>query len=270
LAAGRPKPKNHQQEAAPVNSFRSVLLFAILFPVCAAAQQAWDELDVVDGPNPTLRYGFYTEPSGQLNMGRYYFIDDGSTLRVRLAPFGKAAVELPVRDYDRDQGTLELGWEGKPDRICRLQRQSDKLFLGNCTEHLAIMPIAIRVVDDFDAEWQGTYFPVTDVDLLIIERAVQILKSQDRRNVNGDRNCDDDSTTGQFSLFCALYVSSIEIAGVYRHRRPAMKAARDGLGSEFPGDYAHTLRDINNDTSITDEELIEVLDQVYASLQRQI
>jgi len=239
-------------------------------PIGAMSQQAWDELDVVDGPNPTLRYGFYTEPSGQVTMGRFYFIDDGDNLRVRLVAFGKTAVELPVHDYDRDSGVLELGWDGKPARRCRLDRQNDALFLGNCIEHLTVMPLAIRVVNKYDEEWQGTYFPVSDVDLAIIERAKQILESQDARNVNGDRNCDDDLALNQFSVFCALYVASIEIDGIYRHRRPAMQAARDSLWDRFPGDYAHTLRDINNDKSNSDEELVAALDVAYTELQAEI
>ena len=63
---------------------RSIFLPTILIPISAMSQQVWDEMDVIDGPNPTLRYGFYTEPSGQVTMGRYYFIDDGNSLRVRL------------------------------------------------------------------------------------------------------------------------------------------------------------------------------------------
>ena len=249
---------------------RSVLLPTILIPICAMSQQVWDEMDVIDGPNPTLRYGFYTEPSGQVTMGRYYFIDDGNSLRVRLVAFGETAVELPVRDYDRDDGTLELGWDGKPDRRCRLDRQNDALFLGNCIENLTVMPIAIRVVDEYDVEWQGTYFPVSDVDLAIVEKTIQILEAQDQRNVNGDRICDDDSASNRFSVFCALYVSSIEITGVYRHRRPAMQAVRGGLQARFPGNYAHMLRDINNNTSITDEELVDALGAAYTTLKDRI
>ena len=250
--------------------FRSILSLAILIPICATSQQVWDEMDVVDGPNPTLRYGYYTEPSGQVTMGRYYFIDDGTHLRVRLVEYGKAAVELPVRKYDRDNGTLELDWAGKPDRKCRLDRQNDALFLGNCIEDLTVMPIAIRVVNEYDMEWLGTYFPISEVDLAIVEKAKQILEVQDQRNVNGDRNCDDDLASNRFSVFCALYVASIDIAGVYRHRRPAMQAVRDSLWARFPGDYAHRLRDINNTTSISDEELVDALDSAYIALQNDI
>ena len=124
--------------ARPVNPICSMAICVLLLPVVATAQQAWDKLDVVDGQNPTLRYGFFTEPTGQVRMGRYYFIDDGAQLRVKLAPYGRTAVELPVRRYDRNEGVLELGWEGKPDRACLLKRQNESLFLGNCIEKFVV------------------------------------------------------------------------------------------------------------------------------------
>ena len=253
-----------------MSCLRLMFSLVILTPYCAMSQQVWDEMDVLDGPNPTLRYGFYTQPSGQLAMGRFYFIDEGDNLRISLVPFGKSAVELPVHQYDRDNGALELGWDGKPDRNCRLDRHNDALFLGNCIEDLKVMPIAIPVANRYDEEWMGLYLPVSDVDLAIIEKARKILESQDQRNLNGDRNCDDDLASNRFSVFCALYIASIEIDGVYRHRRPAIQAARDSLWENFPGEYAHMLRDINNDKSIQDEELIASLDAAYTALQAEM
>jgi hypothetical protein len=138
-----------------MNPVLGIAMSVLLMSGTTPSQQDWDKLDVVDGPNPTLRYGFYTEPTGQLRMGRYYFIEKDAQLRVRLAPCGRAAIELPVRRYDRNGGVLELGWEGKPGRTCRLKRQNELLFLGNCTEELVVMPIAIRVADESDAEWMG-------------------------------------------------------------------------------------------------------------------
>ena len=227
-------------------------------------------MDVLDGSNPTLRYGFYTEAPSQMMMGRYYFIDDGNNLRVRLAPFGQTAVELPVQEYDRENGVLELTWEGKPGRRCRLNHYDEGLFLGNCIEDSAVLPIAIRIANDYDVEWQGTYFPVSKTDISIVARARQILTEQDRRNLDGDRNCDDDVESERVSIFCALYVASLEIDGIYRHRRPAMQAVRDTLWSRFPGEYVHTLRDINNNAEISDVELVEALDSAHSKLQTMV
>lgn len=155
--------------------------FVLFFAPSAIADSSWDGLDVIDGPNPTLCCGFYTMPSGQVNMGRYYFIDDGDTLRVRLAE--------------------------------------------------------------------------------------QLLESLEERNTAGDRVCEDDLAASRCSVFCALDASSIEIDGCYRHPRPAMRAARAVHREEYPGDYAHTLRDINNNTSIPDEALIAALAEAYLRLQ---
>ena len=60
--------------------------------------------------------------------------------------------------------------------------------------------------------------------------------------------------------------AAIEIAGVYRHKRPAMRVVREDLQRRYPGQYAHRLRDINNDSAIPDKLFIEVLDSARASL----
>ena len=76
------------------------------------------------------------------------------------------------------------------------------------------MPIAIRVADKRDTEWMGTYFPVSKTDIAILERAKQILEEQGQRNPNGDRNCDDDMATSQFSVFCTFIVCCQQGAAV--------------------------------------------------------
>jgi len=236
----------------------------------ARSQQVWDDLEVIDGPNPTLRFGFYTETSGKVEMGRYFFVDDGKHLRVRLAPYGRTPVELPVRNYNRTTGELLLGWEGKPDRTCLLERQNDQLFLGNCTEKLSVLPISIRVFNERDDEWMGAHFPVSSEDVEILEKAIGILEKQGRRNRMGDRNCDDDLTNENFSVFCALYSASIQVSGTYRHRRPAMQAVRNEALRRYPGQYLHRLRDINNRADIADQALIETLETVRDQLSMKL
>lgn len=245
-------------------AFFCALILAL--PALLQAQQVRDTLDRVDGDNPTLRYGFYTDPSGQVQGGRFYFIDDGTSLRVSLVPYGRTAVELPVQAYDRDTGKLELGWEGLPERHCRLVRHGDDLFLGNCIEGENVMPMAIRLASRYDVEWMGTYFSVSRTDVDIVQKAIDLLGGQQGRNPADDRNCDDDTTAGRFSIFCALYAASVEVAGVYRHRRPAIQAVRDELWNRFPGDYQHLLRDINNRADIQDQALIEAFDAARRKL----
>ncbi|WOJ94821.1 hypothetical protein R0135_06535 [Congregibacter variabilis] len=244
---------------------RSIAI-CLLMPIAVVAQQDWDKLDVIGGSNPTLRYGFYTETNGRVQMGRYYFIDDGEDLRVTLAPYGRTPVVLPVRSINRSNGELVLGWDGRPGRTCVLERQSHHLFLGNCNEALLVLPISIRVANERDVEWMGTHFPVSSEDIAILEEAKRILLEQSQRNREGDRNCDDDLANSNFSVFCALYFASVDVTGVYRHRRPAMQTVRKEAARRYPGEYPHILRDVNNRADISDSDLIEVLDSVRAQL----
>ncbi len=245
-----------------------VLIVLALVPVWSMSQQVRDELDVLRGSSPTLRYGFYTKMSGQVEMGRFYFVDNGDQLQVSLVPYGMPAVELPVTRYDRNEGLLVLGWQGRPERMCRLIRQNEELFLASCVEKFRVLPIAIRLANEFDDEWMGKQFLVSDVDLKIIDRAIADTEFSGARNLGGDRNCLDDIGSRRFSVFCALYAASIDVDGVYRHRRPAMQAARASLKREFPGDYAHTLRDINNTESISDAELEKSLVEARKDLKQ--
>ena len=246
---------------------RLVLIVLLAFYLSSNGQDlSWDKYDVIDGPNPTLRYGYYTEPDGIIKMGRYYFIDDGSELKVRLAPYGKTATDLPVLEYNRNKGIIKLGWNGKPNRKCKLIKQNDSLFLANCLEDNAVNPIVIRIANENDKEWMGIYFSVSDIDISILQKAKEIILSKDSRNLKADRNCDDDIETGNFSFYCALYYAAIEVDGVYRHRRPAMQAVRKEMVKRYPGNYVHRIRDINNNPEITNKELLEILDSVISEL----
>lgn len=251
--------------------FCALLVLSVPAPIQAAPPEApegeyWDRYDVIDGPDPTLRYGFFTQTNRTLCMGRYYFIDDGTRLQVRLAPFGRTPIELPVHRYDRQGGVLELGWEGRPERRCVLRHPGENLWLGSCLEGEAVMPMAIRVADESDVEWQGAYFPVSSTDVAIVYRAWEIMAGQGPRNRADERICDDDIASGRHSVFCALFAASLEAAGVYRHRRPAMQVVRDTLWERFPGEYVHTLRDINNNADISDAQIIAALSAAQATL----
>lgn len=56
----------------------------------------------------------------------------------------------------------------------------------------------------------------------------------------------------------------------YRHRRPALRVARSQLINDFPGEYAHRLRDINNREEVSEEELIESFQMARSRLVQEI
>lgn len=253
-----------------------LLTFLIIPSVVIAQEVSWDKYDKTRGSNPTLRYGFYTDSDGKIQSGRYYFIDDGVNLRIRLAPYGKTPAELPVLEFDRTEGILKLGWEGRPNCFCRLIQENESLFLGNCIEGNNVMPIAIRTANEFEKEWRGGHFAVSETDIQILKRAKEILLTQNSRNLNGDRNCDDDISTGNFSLFCAVYYASIEVDGVYRHGRPSRIAVVKAITKQYPEyDYRnalpgqhmiHAMRDFNNNPNFTNHDLVNVIDSALVKL----
>lgn len=61
------------------------------------------------------------------------------------------------------------------------------------------------------------------------------------------------------SMFCALYLASLEVSGDYAHFRPAINAVRQAVATASKGSYRHPLVDFNNDPA-------RVLDDVHAVL----
>lgn len=97
-------------------------------------------------------------------------------------------------------------------------------------------------------------------DLKIIQRADSILASQSIWNKQDDRECSDDISTGRYSLYCALYKASIEITGVYVHRKAAMQIVRFTLEKYENGRVKnHRLMDWNNHPDTTFGEVKKVL-----------
>src|SRR5882724_1129929 len=93
-------------------------------------------------------------------------------------------------------------------------------------------------------------------DLRIIQRADSLLKDKSVWSKQDDRECADDIAAGKFSLYCALYKASVDIAGEYVHRRAAMQIVRFTLEKYENGRVKeHRLMDWNNHPDTTFEEV---------------
>ena len=109
------------------------------------------------------------------------------------------------------------------------------------------------------------------VDLQIIQRADSILVDSLTWNKDDDRKCDDDITNGKYSLYCALYKSSIDVTGEYVHRRPAMQIVRFTLQKYDNGRVKnHRLMDWNNHQNTTFEELKKILKESILVVENQL
>jgi hypothetical protein len=120
-----------------------------------------------------------------------------------------------------------------------------------------------------DAEDRNLKFDSTD--LKIIERADLILSDSSHWNRHDDRECSDDIANGKYSLYCALYKASVDVAGKYAHRRPAMQIVRFTLEKYANGRVKeHRLMDWNNHPATTFADVKKVLKESIAEVKKQL
>ena len=99
--------------------------------------------------------------------------------------------------------------------------------------------------------------PVTKTDLLIIQRADQILDSEAKWNRADTRVCPDSAKT--FSLYCALEKASKEIS-TFQHRSAVMQETRFVIDEIAPNrNYEHRLMGYNDDKTTSFGDIKKVI-----------
>lgn len=96
--------------------------------------------------------------------------------------------------------------------------------------------------------------------LKVLENSINYLSCEDCWNRADDRHCEDDFGNKQYSLYCALYQSQLDINGKYRHRGFVMKTIRKVLRSRTSKRYPHIIRDYNNLDSTSLNDIKEVIE----------
>jgi hypothetical protein len=114
---------------------------------------------------------------------------------------------------------------------------------------------------------------VTDEDVRILVKALELLKDESSWNRADDRECADDEATGKRSLFCALQKACTDVLGKYNHRRVALQEVRFAVEDATRGrDFEHRLRDFNNlpTTQLGDVKAVlqTAIDRVRSRLQK--
>ena len=109
------------------------------------------------------------------------------------------------------------------------------------------------------------------IDLKIIQRADVLLSDTSKWSKKDDRICEDDIANGRYSLFCALYKASVDIAGSYEHRRAGMQQVRFILEKYENGRVInHRLMDWNNHPDTKFEEVKKVLKESLIAVESQL
>lgn len=238
---------------------RHMFIFPVLLCICQGDLKAQEK---------ELWFGTYTDEDNRVYQGRYHIVKEGRALtEIVLAPYGKRPIPFKIVKNDTVQGFVEVTWPDRPNRIATLLRYNDGYYAGNFEEGTKTLPIVLKEFNFQDAQLQGNWFKPSMVEVEIIENAARLLHSTDQWNKNDTRICE---STATYSLFCALYESSITIDGEYRHLRPAIKFVRDAIQEKYPKKYDHVLVDFNNAKEITLKELHEILELAKNNLIRTI
>ncbi len=110
------------------------------------------------------------------------------------------------------------------------------------------------------AELERRDRPVHRDDHRILLRAEALLSDAASWNRDDDRVCVDDERSGRRSLFCALHQASLDVAGEYEHRRPALQEVRFAIEDATGGRaFEHRLRDFNNLAGTSHNDIGQVL-----------
>lgn len=117
----------------------------------------------------------------------------------------------------------------------------------------------------FKPDYMNREREVSELDLKLIKRSLQILSDQKNWNKNDDRLCFHDE---KWSLFCSLAKASVELDNKYKHRRVAIQEIRFTINDNFSDRWKkHQLMDFNNHPSTDFDEIQWVLNETLNRLK---
>jgi len=168
---------------------------------------------------------------------------------IRGGRFRSAATSGPV-------GESEIGVDAGPNGALRLGRSW--LRLRDVRQSADTLHFVFR----FDQPELAS-----DADVAILTRARELLSREAAWNRADTTDMETAPVKGfscapasRQSMFCAVYLASIEVSGEYFHFRPAANAVRQAVAAAVKRQYRHPLIDFNNDSLTTLRDVQAVLD----------
>ena len=140
---------------------------------------------------------------------------------------------------------------------------------------LTLTIIILSVLETFGQQFSKANgnrdLPFDSVDVQILKRANDILSSESVWSKEDDRKCQDDIESNKYSLFCALYKSSVDIVGEYDHRKPALQQVRWIIDDQYKERLAgHRLMDFNNNAKTSFDEIKKLLQESTLIIEQKI
>ena len=200
-------------------------------------------------------------------------VSSGEGTTIRWSPIDDGVYTVEESDDLETWRVLEEGLEmatyADPTPINQLSQRYYRVMAGH--QSIEIPAFETPVFTPTNADLEGREQPVDEDDLAILLRASRLLPHASVWSQNDDRLCEDDEESGVRSLFCALQKASIDVLGVYNHRRTALQEVRFAIEQVTNGrQFAHRLKDFNNLSTTDLRDVREVLqiatDKVRARL----
>ncbi|MGH9340098.1 MAG: DUF6197 family protein [Acidobacteriota bacterium] len=230
----------------------------LLLPCLAQAQE----------PEPMVIYGYAFMDSGDSVFVRLEFSGAPENSVVRLAPFGQTPVDFPDVSIAPDTAWIAFTWPDREYHDCHLLRRAEFHWQGTCRSAGAARVISLGGGYQPDL---GQRREPSQIDVQILIRARSILASSRAWNRKDERICVDDERTARVSLFCALYLASVEVDGSYLHSRAAMRAVRTVITDIARARISfHILVDFNNHPDTSFAEVLQVLDAARTRIESAI
>jgi len=112
--------------------------------------------------------------------------------------------------------------------------------------------------------------PVSKSDVLIVQKARQILNAPEKWNRADNRRCP--ATESTYSLYCALEKATDEVTRDFAHRGAAMQEARFVIDEDLAPNnhYDHRLMDYNNDPRTTFADVQRFFDLLQGRIEGRI
>lgn len=212
---------------------------------------------------PGVWYGHFASRNGESLDERFEIELVSGELTVFAAPYGKTPASRGPVSTGAD-ASARFRWANTAGAVCTLRPTAQRDFEGDC----------IRPGQD---PWKltlsrtepshGKDLAVSVTDLQILARARQILSGPSVWNRQDERACEDDVLLNSWSIFCALYQASLDVAGAYIHRRPVTTEARAVIADITKGQrFAHPIRDYNNLPSTSFDDVVMIFDRIQNRL----
>ena len=232
---------------------------AIAIVLIVAAQAAAQQ------PGPGAWFGISRSSNGRPTNERFEVEAVATNAVIRWAAFGKTPSTWGPISLRRD-GSIEFPWAANPQLLCVLRSSDPRNYEGTCQS--ASSQTKRRLTLSRNRPPLGLELPVSNTDFRILAKARQILSGASVWNRDDDRACEDDAKQNSWSVFCALYQASVDVAGTYLHLRPVIMETRAAVGEMTIGRELGTpLKDYNNLESTTYGDVSMIFDRAAKRLQ---